>query len=289
MSKRNSLNLILLIFVFVLITLVVYEPGKDVAITPPTLTDLKITDITRIKVKRLSPEKNEQEIKFNKTAAGWEIVKPFKLSANVFRIESILKLLSTVSFSQNTLTNLELAQFGLDKPQVTITFNNTTIEFGHNKSLKNHRYVKIGSTLHMIADTFFYQLTAKAESYINHKLIPEKNKIIKIILPNLELEQTNGKWNIVPNNDNISADAITQLITEWQLSQAFDVNKLNARLKQKADVIIHLDNQQVIQYKIENIKNNFNLINIDNGVRYIQSAERKDKLLSLPDTNKNKE
>lgn len=256
MSKRNSLNLILLIFVFVLITLVVYEPGKDVAITPPTLTDLKITDITRIKVKRLSPEKNEQEIKFNKTAAGWEIVKPFKLSANVFRIESILKLLSTVSFSQNTLTNLELAQFGLDKPQVTITFNNTTIEFGHNKSLKNHRYVKIGSTLHMIADTFFYQLTAKAESYINHKLIPEKNKIIKIILPNLELEQTNGKWNIVPNNDNISADAITQLITEWQLSQAFDVNKLNARLKQKADVIIHLDNQQVIQYKIENIKNN---------------------------------
>ena len=289
MSKRNLLNLILLIFVFVLIALVVYEPGKDIAITPPLLTDLKAVDITHIKVKRLSPDQNEQEIEFNKTTTGWEIVKPFKLKANVFRIESILKLLSTVSFSQNNLTNLELTKFGLDKPQVTIIFNNTTIAFGHNKSLKNHRYVKIGSTLHMITDTFFYQLTAKAESYINHKLIPEKNKIKKLILPGLELEQTNGSWNISPTADNISADAVNQLISEWQLSQAFDVNKLNAKQKNKADITIYLDNKKVIQYKIENNKNNFNLINIDTGVRYIQSVVRKEKLLKLSNPNKNKE
>ena len=232
MSKRNLLNLILLVLIFVLIALVIYEPGKDIPITPPSLTNLKENDISHIKVKRLSADQIEQEIEFNKTSTGWEMIKPYKLPANVFRIDSILKLLSALSLSQNNLTNLDLNTFGLEKPKVTIIFNNTSIAFGHNKSLKNNRYVKIASTLHMIADTFFYQLTAKTESYISHKLIPEKSNITKIVLPNLKLEQANNRWDVTPKVDNISADAINQLINEWKLSQAYDVNKLKSKLNQ---------------------------------------------------------
>lgn len=282
MSKRNLLNLVLLIFILVLITFVIYEPGKEVAITPPTLTNMESKDVYHLKISRHNAKSAEQVVEFKKTSAGWIMIKPYSVSANSFRIDSILKLLSTVSFSQNNLENLNLNTFGLTRPVATITFNNkTSIIFGHNKSLKNHRYVRIDSTLHLVADTFFYQLAAKAESYINHKLLNEKSKILKLSLPAIKLEKTDGSWQAIPKADNLSADSINQLISEWQLSQAYDINKVKPSPNSKPDIIIQLEDNKKLHFKIEKNKDNFNLVNLDAGIRYILSADRKDKLLNL--------
>jgi hypothetical protein len=286
MSKRNLLNLALLIFILILVTVVVYEPGKEKTITPLTLTNLKNDDIQHIKINRRIADKNEQDVIFEKTAEGWMMLKPYQLTANTFRIDSILKLLSAVSLSQNNLEDLDQNKFGLSIPQATITFNKTKIIFGHNKSLNNHRYVKIDSTLHMVADSFYYQLMAKTESFINHKLLPEKSKITKLHLPHIKFEQTDGKWDITPKADDFSADSVNQLISEWQLSQAYDINKVKTEEKTKADITIHLSSNKIIRFKIEKNKDNFNLVNLDSGVRYILSADRKDKLLKLSDLEK---
>ena len=282
MSKRNLLNLGLLIFILILITLVVYEPGKNIAITPPILTSLEKNNINHIKITRHHSKKNEQIIELEKNDNGWMMNKPHHVAANAFRIESILKLSSTVSFSQNSLNGLKLSTFGLDDPTITITFNKKTgIVFGHNKSLKNHRYVQVGSTLHLIADTFLYQLIAKSESYISHKLVTDKSKIIKLILPSISLESTEGNWELTPKDENISTDSINQLISEWNLSQAYDINKVKPTPKRKPNIIIKLKNNEIVRLTIEKNKDSFNLINIDSGIRYILSSDRKDKLLKL--------
>lgn len=279
MTTRNLLNLALLIIVLVLIAFAIYEPGKDKPITPPTLTNLQANDITHINIKRRD---DTTDITFEKAAEGWMMLKPYQQSANSFRIDSILKLLSAVSYSQNSLMNLKKSEFGLEKPLVTITFNNqTSIVFGHNKSLKHHRYVKIGSTLHMIADTFYYQLAAKSESFIDHKLLPEKSKIIALTLPTLKLEQHDGKWTPSPKTDKFSADSINQLISEWQLSQAYDIEISKPQPNTKADITLSLVGGKNIRYKIKEQKDNLALTNIDSGVRYILSSDRKDKLLKL--------
>ena len=289
MSNRNKLNLVLLIIIIALITIVIYKPGKETAITPPTLTTLDKNSITHIKISRHSADPAEREIEFEKTSNGWVMLKPYPVSANTFRIDSILEILSAVSFSQNSLEKLDLSKFGLTKPQATITFNNkTTLHFGHNKSLNNHRYIQIGSTLHLSADTFFYQLAAKPESYINHKVLSEKNKIIKLTLPTIKLEKINTSWQATPKPESFSADAANQLINEWRLSQAYDVNKTKPNTKLKADIIITLDNNKDINFKIEHAKNSFNLINLSTGFRYILSSDRKDKLLTLPDVRQEK-
>lgn len=281
MSKRNLLNLILLTFIIVLVAIVIFEPGKKVAITPPTLTKLKTNEIHSIKISRPNAGSVERDIEFKKIKKAWQLVKPYPISANTFRIDSILKLLSAVSLSQNNVENLELSKFGLTTPRATITFNNTKIEFGHNKSLKNHRYVKVGSTLHMIADTFYYQITAQSKSYINHNLLPENNKIIKLHLPDIKLEQIDGKWNVSPKADNFSADSLTQLINEWQLSQAYDVNKVKPQPKSKADIKIFLKDNKIIHFTLNSTKDKFNLINIDSGISYTLSKDRQNKLLNL--------
>lgn len=282
MSKRNLVNLSLLLLIFALAAIAVYKPGKDVAIKPTILTPLKSSAIHHIKINRHSASATEQQIEFKKTVSGWEMLKPYSVSANTFRINSILELLSTVSFSQNNLENLDLNTFGLKKPLVTITFNNiTSLVFGHNKSLKNHRYIKIGSTLHLTADTFFYQLGAKSESYINHKVLSESDNIVKLTLPSLKLKNDNGKWNVIPKKGDLSSDSINQLISEWKLSQAFDVNKVKPDSVGKADIIVYLKNNKKIHFKIEDTHKSFNLINLDTGIRYFLSSDRKDKLLKL--------
>lgn len=175
MSKNNFLNIALLIFILILVAVVVYEPGKEVAITPPMLTNIESKDVYHIKINRHSAAADEKVVEFKRTTNGWVMLKPYSVDANSFRIDSILKILSATSFSQNDLSNLDLKTFGLSNPTTTITINNNLpLVFGHNKSLKNHRYIQVASTLHMVADTFLYQLAAKTESYINHKLINEK-------------------------------------------------------------------------------------------------------------------
>ena len=300
MSKRNLLNLILLAFIAILVALVIYEPGKNVAAKPPTLTNLDKKDITQIKITRRvadDADLREQEIEIEKTSNGWEMIKPYAVSANSFRIDSILEILSTVSYSQNSLKNLNLDTFGLDKPEATITFNNNvSLIFGHNKSLKNHRYIQIGSTLHLTPDTFFYQLTAKSESYVDHKVLPKNRKIIKLTLPTISLEKINGLWvykkiderKSKVEKEDLSADSTNQLIDEWQLSQAYDVNKIFSKIKYREDISIHLDNGEIIHFNIEKNNKSFNLINISSRVRYILSKDRANKLLSLSPVNEDK-
>lgn len=280
MSKRNLFNLFLFVFILILIVFVIYEPGKQAAFIPPTLTPLKENEITFIKISR-----NNEDVEFKKIDSEWIMIKPYAISANSFRLQSILKLASTVSLSQNNLTKLNLETFGLDSPKASITFNKTTIYFGHNKSLNYHRYIKIDNILHMIKDTFYYQLTAKADSFISHKLIPTKKKIIKLILPALKLENINGKWKVKPKEESFTADSVTQIINEWKLSQAIDVKKIVINKTIPADIIIKFNDKTTYLFKIEKNDNNFLLTNITTGVQYTFSSDRKDKLLKLSGIN----
>lgn len=277
MTSRNLLNLGLLVFIIILVSLVVFEPGNNKPITPPTLTNLNASDIHNIKI-----TVNHKSIELNKSNTTWRMLSPYTLPANSFRIESINKLLSAVSLSQNNLSTLNPKEFGLDQPTASITFNNNTqIEFGNNKSLKGHRYVKIDSALHMIADTFYYQLAVNPESFIDHSVLPKNSNIIKLTLPSMQLTKNDGKWSVSPKAKTFSADSVNQLMSEWQLSQAYDVEVKTAKPKTKADVIIQLENNETLRFKIENKKDKFILNNIDNGVSYLLSKDRKEKLLTL--------
>lgn len=282
MSKRNLLNLVLFVFVTALILFIVFEPGKQKQFLP-LLTDLKADEISHITLKRSF---DKQAIELVKKKQGWMMLSPYQLAANPFRIDAILKLLSTVSFSKNDLTNLNPAQFGFDQPGATITFNNsTTIVFGHNKSLNHHRYVKVGSSLYLIADTFYYQLTAKSESFIDHKVLPANINIVELHLPDFTLKKTNGAWQSIPAMNAFSADRANQLIDEWQLSQAYDIKVEKIKKTTKADITVTTQANKTFRFKSGKTKNTFSLTNIDNGVGYILSPDRKNKLLTLMSAN----
>ncbi|MFK5913311.1 MAG: DUF4340 domain-containing protein [Woeseiaceae bacterium] len=287
MSTRPLLNLFLFLFVLALIAIIFFEPGKETAKTPPSLTSLNKEDVSRIKI--VTP--NKKTIELIKDKDTWKIVSPYQNAANTFRINALLKLLSSVSLSKYSLSNLDKNQFGLTTPSASIQFNDMTIYFGHNKSLKNHRYVQVSNDVHLIADTFYYKLSANPESYIDHKILPIGSKITKLILPSMTLsyginkETDISQWNIQPVAGETSADSINQLISEWELSQAFDLKVIPIKKNTKADVSIELSNKQTLRFSFTDNKNKFELINLDTGIQYILSSDRKDKLLKLSGVN----
>ena len=292
MHARNLLNLALLVFIIVLVVLVTYEPGKEKPVTPPTLTLLNAEEISSIRIQQV----NNENIELVKKDKQWFITAPFKstFKANQYRIDSLIQLATTVSFSQNDLTGLNKKDFGLDTPYGAVNFkdhanNETTIIFGHNKSLKKHRYVQIDNTLHMISDTFYYQVAARAESFIDHGLLAAEQGITTINIPGMLLKEENANWSIKPKPEHYSQDQINQLISNWKNSQAYDLRYTPEKINQHQPDITVIQGKLVTRFKIINDKDDFILLNLDTGLEYIIAKDRKDALLKLPEIEKDDE
>lgn len=278
MNSRTLLNLAMLAVVAVLVIIVVTEPGKKHDITPPLLTSLTAANITTINISR----RGKPDIELVKNALHWKITKPYQLPANSYRIESILGLLSTVSFYQHDLSDLNEKDFGVDNPELTVSFNHDiTISFGHNKHISHHRYVKIGHTLHLIQDTFYYQLAARAESFIDHSLLPAESRITQLQLPGFTLLQQDGKWQLHPPRSGVTTDSMLQLISEWQNSQAYEMKKITQLAQTNQHIIIDLADGTQVTFGIVASKEDFILQRDDVQLQYILPNDRKDKLLTF--------
>ncbi len=283
MNSRTLLNLGLLALVIVLVLVVVYQPGKPDPEPLPTLTTLDSKQIQQIEIMRYGAASKQKHIVLQKKNGNWQMQQPWQLPANSFRIDNLLELLAAVSFSNNDLTQLDKATFGLDKPLASIRFDNTEIVFGHNRSLNHNRYVRIGKRLHMIADKYYYQLVAKAESYIDHRLLPDNVRIRALQLPaGFRMHRQDGNWQ-VNDKQRYSADSLNRLVDEWQLTQAYDIERATVAATDKADIVIELDNNTTRRFKLESDNKQFALRDIDRGLRYLLAADRKQVLLSPQD------
>lgn len=280
MSSRNLLNLGLLIVIAILVLLVIFEPGVNTPSTNPRLTQLSPQQVTSIRLQR---QTDQQQIVLQKVNGQWQMQQPFQLPANSFRIQQLLNLLETESFAQHDLGQLDVAKFGLDKPRARVTFNDQlTIEFGNTESIQHHRYLKINNTLHLSIDTFYYQVAAKAESYIDHALLPSGSKITRLQTPNFTLLNEAGKWQLAQAQAAVTTDAMLQLITEWQNSHAYDVKNVSAPADAKQHVMITLGDGQQITFALIESNEDFVLQRDDLQLQYILANDRKDKLLNIP-------
>jgi len=285
MSSRNLLNLVLLGTVLALIVIIVIEPGKTPEPTNPRLTTLKQDEINHIFIQR----NTGKDIELEKINASWQMRKPYQLPANDFRMQSLLRLVEAESHSQNDLSKLDSKKFGLDKPRARITFNKQqTILFGNNEPLQQRRYVQTDNILHLIIDTFYYQLAARETTFIDHGLLAGKQDIVKLELPELLIEFKDGKWQTTPKNENISADAVTDLINQWRNTQAIEMREAKKHTSKKTAKVYFKDQEQPMIFSILDSKDETTLIRNDVGLEYVITIDNLKKLLSLTAASKDK-
>lgn len=277
MSSRNLLNLALLIIIIALVVIVIYEPGLTPEPENPRLTSLKQEDITHIYIRR----DTDADVELEKINGIWQMLKPYPVLAHDFRVETILRLCEAESHSQHDLTKLDKKTFGLDKPKATVTFNKQLkILFGDNEPLRQHRYVQINNTLHTITDSFYYQVASKVSTFIDHGLLAKDIAITKLELPEFTVELTKGKWQVSPQPENFSADAVTELINNWRNTQAIEIAKAEKTTTGQI-ITIHIKDKPPVSFTIVKNDAGIAMVRNDIGLAYNISGDNFNRLTRL--------
>ncbi len=241
-SKAAKTNIILFIICLGLSLLAWFQPGLHQSVVN-YLSDLKAEEIHHIIIERQGLE----TIKINKQNNHWFLSEPYPLPANKQRVATITALAEKRSFSQFQVADDKLFRYHLDEPLVSVWLNGQQFIIGDKDPLNHLRYAinvheseqlqkQTGSNsyiIHMIADTVFYQLRANLNNFIARGLLAPRATIDSITWIDKKLDKTltieQGKWSLIPDNPDISADSIAQLVQFWERAQASRV-EINSSL-----------------------------------------------------------
>ncbi len=221
MKKTLLLNLGLLALIGVLVLLVLFEPGIEAPVEPPTLLQLDKEAITRIAIQRDA----QQDVLLTRDQRDeWWMEQPIRHRADTFRIDSLLRITALKSLSSFSAAEEKLAAFQLDKPAVTLTLNNDiTIAFGGSTPLDQRRYLLLNGKVHLISDTLYYHLIGSFPTFLRKQLLADGARIEALQLPELHLRWQEGRWQLEPQPENFSADQVTRLIDNWKLASALEI------------------------------------------------------------------
>lgn len=278
MNNRNLLNILLLAGVIILVLTLVLDTGEKKPALKPALTSLDETTLQHVEIKR----NGLKDVVLEKTATDWQMLSPYKIAANKFRIDTLLKLASAEVESSHDLAKLNLSDYALDKPKATITFNKSVkLEFGSTNPVSHQRYVKIGNTLNLINDAQYYLARSLATEFVAMNLLPQGATISSLTLPGMTIEFKDGKWSVTPEPKHFTADTVSELINEWQHAKAIDITAFNLRPDMRKDVSVTAGDS-TLYFEAQTSKDNFILIRHDLPLQYLFPLDLKKALLQLP-------
>lgn len=262
MRSRLLLNLCLLLAVAGLALFLFLSGNKETGTGEVALTGIKPETINRIRILR----NGQDEISFIRQSGVWMMQRPLQLEAGALRIDTLLKLLSAHSYEQFPARGVQLSHFRLDRPQVSIEYNDTRIDFGDTSPLAERRYVLVNNTVHIINDVLFQQLQAPATFFLNTRLLPEHTSINAILLPGHAIRRHEGVWGVDPAVAT-SGDKLVELVNAWRIADAISISKYEDTA-QHDHVRIELEKQDAIEFVIVHEPPQLILARPDLGIQY---------------------
>ena len=143
--------------------------------------------------------------------------------------------------SQYSISEVNFAKLGLDKPTISIKFNDQNISFGIINPATNLRYIRVDDSIYTIEDVYYPLLSSNFGTLVSLNLLPKTEPIEKLILVNQTISR--NKSGALQSNIDISADTINKTIGHWLHDQAFAVHSYMDR-DPLGEVFIYLDKQQ---------------------------------------------
>jgi len=231
LGSRTLLNLGLVAAIVVLALLAIYEPGKEKPAEEPRILQLNSDGISNLRIERV----NGPTIVLERQKSTWRMTEPLQIRVSDYRISSLLRITEIKSLTHFTAAAESLKQYGLDSPDATLIINgNIRIEFGNSTPIDQRRYLRIGNTIHLITDNYFYYLIGAPTTFASNALLDRSGSLARLDLPGLVVAQQDNKWSATPQPASFSADQITQLIDHWRHAQALEVAPYDGR---KGDMI----------------------------------------------------
>jgi hypothetical protein len=222
MNRRWLLNISLLVIIAVLAVIALWRPGIEKPAAKPPLTVIKTADIKRIAITRT----NTRGIVLQRSDGNWKMVKPGTGRTNPFVVNDVLRILN--ARNQQALppdAMQQLNRFGLDRPRARLQLDQLEILFGDSNPVNNLQYVLVQDRIAMIDTSYFWAVARTYTDFLSKRLIEIDRKPVALSLPGYRLSLEKGTWQTYPQQKDLSADRIKQLVDEWHYAQALSVKK----------------------------------------------------------------
>lgn len=277
MSKRNLLNLGLLLLIGILVPLAIYEPGIESPLEEQALLDIDRDAVTLVHIER----QGQETVAMTRDPLGnWVLNEPLAIGASEFRLSSLLRITEQKSLGSFPADSEHLARYGLDSPRVTLTLNDLKIAFGDTTPLDQRRYVRVGDRVHLVSDTLYYHLIGSYTTFIRQELLPEGASITALTLPGIKVRWQEDHWQVEPRPEAFSADQVTRLIDAWKLASAVQVKPYDG----KEGEIITIETkgrEPSLVFLLTSRNPDLVLARPDLGIQYHLSDHSADELLNL--------
>ena len=277
LSRRWLINYLLI----ALIGLFIYAGNRYQATSgfPPgnSISSLKPQDIHTVVIE--TPD-NSQVVLRN-TGNQWLFEKPVQWPADNTTVERLISILQSKSDSRLPTDEIELATLGLDSPKVTLTFNDTRIEFGTTNNIGQRRYVKIAATIYLLPDLHLHFITQGLLGLIDRRLLPRSISLKSLKLADLILSKSsNDTWQGEAIGE-AEKERINTLGNNWQTLRAGRIKTYdNSKLPEQI-IIARLEDGSEIDFFLMAIKPEIVIARPDLDLQYHFSEKHYFDLLSI--------
>ncbi len=264
-KRQLWINLGLFGLVLLLAALVWLTPEESATPEHIALTQLQPEQIHTIRIRN-----RHGEFELTRQGDGWAMTRPYQTIANGVRIGQLLPMVSTPSIKQFPAPQERLQEFGLKEPQAVLWLNDLQIQMGGTNPIHHRRYLRIGDTIHLIADRFPHHLLSTAEGFIALELLPPGTTLQAIQTPEWKLtKEQDGRLILDPPNPSLSMDDLNRKFDQWRRARATSV-KVQAATESATPVEITLDSQETpVRFQITQRGSYTLLINPELNLAYI--------------------
>lgn len=219
MKSRWIINLFIVMAIVALTLVARYEPGLEQPPGPQAITGLSSDQIRSIRVMR--PLRDD--LVLSRTGnSEWSVVREPALPADELQVRALAKMAEQKAVRSYPVTELELSRLALDPPYASVMLNDVRVDFGSLEALQELRYVRVGEWVYLISDMYQHLIDADYSQFVRRRLLADAQRIGQLELPGLRVYKSEGKWQVDPSQE-VSADAIQQLVDNWQSAQALYV------------------------------------------------------------------
>jgi hypothetical protein len=279
MTRRALLNVGLLVLVAALLLVARFEPGVERKPEQPHLTALTSNDVARVRIR----QPGGAELSLSRKDGVWMIDAPIVAYANEFRLEPLLRVTEAESYASFAARGQDLKQYQLDPPLAAMTVNDDLeLAFGGTEPINNRRYVRVGDTVHLIDDHYYFRLQAGLPAFVSNRLLPPGAQPVRIAAPGFTLSRdAEGRWSASPALEGVSQDAFNSFVDEWKGVQAVEVDRY-ARDGKEKKVRIEFASGAPIDFQVVESASEVIFGRSDLGVRYHLASDQAHRLLSPP-------
>ncbi len=95
----------------------------------------------------------------------WSVVKPSQFKADPAKVRHLFTLLSENAESHYPIAGKDLAEYGLEKDRLSVSFNGVKYLFGNLNTVTMQRFILKGDTLYLISETVSGQMEMGEDSF----------------------------------------------------------------------------------------------------------------------------